>query len=179
VKWDAAENLAFTAAIFQLDRTNVVIPDPNDPTLSILVDGQRTEGLEVGITGRIGESWSIQGGYAYQDGELTQQLGGTRLAQLPENVVSLWNKYEFSNAFGVGLGVIHQSDMFAAADNLVTLPSFTRVDAAVFFELNDRLEAQINVENVLDEGYYANAHSNNNITPGSPLAVRAGFTANF
>ena len=39
-KWDVSENLALTAAVFQLDRTNVVIPDPSDPTLSILVKGQ-------------------------------------------------------------------------------------------------------------------------------------------
>ncbi len=38
---------------------------------------------------------------------------------------------------------------------------------------------QLNVENLLDERYYPNAHSNNNITPGSPLAVRVGVTANF
>ena len=179
MKWDARENLSLTAAVFQLDRTNVVIPDPNDPTLSILVDGQRTEGVELGVSGQINEAWSIQGGYAYQDGELTDQLGGNRLAQLPKHVASLWNKYDFGNSFSAGLGIIHQTEMFAAADNLVTLPGFTRVDAALFYTLSERLRMQVNVENVLDEQYYANAHSNNNITPGSPVAVRASLTANF
>jgi len=179
VKWDARENLSLTAAVFQLDRTNVVIPDPDDPTLSILVDGQRTEGVELGVSGQIGEAWSIQGGYAYQDGELTDQLGGNRLAQLPKHVASVWNKYEFGNSFSAGLGIIHQTEMFAAADNLVTLPGFTRVDAALFYRLSERLRMQVNVENVLDEEYYANAHSNNNITPGSPVAVRASLTASF
>ena len=70
-KWDVSPGLALTAAIFQLDRKNVVIPDPNDPDVSILVDGQRTEGIELGLSGQINEAWSIQGGYAYQDGELT------------------------------------------------------------------------------------------------------------
>lgn len=178
-KWDVSEVLSLSAAVFRLDRKNVAIPDPADPTLSILVDGQRTEGVELGVSGAITEAWSIQGGYAYQDGELTDQLGGTRLAQLPEHVISLWNKYQFTPMWGVGLGVIHQTEMFAAADNAVTLPGFTRVDAAAFFTLNDRLRAQVNVENLLDEEYYANAHSNNNITPGSPLAVRVGLTVSF
>jgi catecholate siderophore receptor len=53
------------------------------------------------------------------------------------------------------------------------------VDAAVYFSPNERLRMQLNVENLLDEGYYPNAHNNNNITPGSPLAVRVGVTANF
>ena len=61
----------------------------------------------------------------------------------------------------------------------MTLPDFTRVDAAVFYSLNDRFRIQLNVENLFDEEYYPNAHNNNNITPGSPLAVRAGVTATF
>jgi catecholate siderophore receptor len=178
-KWDASEALSLTAAVFRLDRKNVVIPDPSDPTLSILVDGQRTEGVELGISGTITDAWSIQGGYAYQDGNLTDRLGGARLAQLPEHVISLWNKYQITPNWGVGLGVVYQSDMPAAADNAVTLSGFTRVDAAAFFKLNDRFRAQVNIENLLDREYYANAHSNNNITPGSPLAVRVGLTASF
>ena len=178
-KWDANPALSLTAAVFQLDRKNIVIPDPNDPTVSLLVDGQRTEGIELGATGRLNDAWTLQGGYAYQDGQLTQRLGGTRLAQLPKHVASLWNRYDLTQAWGVGLGVIYQSEMFAASDNLVTLPEFTRVDAGVFYTPNERLRLQLNVENLLDERYYPNAHNNNNITPGSPLAVRVGVVANF
>jgi catecholate siderophore receptor len=178
-KWDVSPALAVTAAVFQLDRKNVVIADPNAPGESLLVDGQRTDGVELGISGQVSDAWSIQGGYAWQDGELTDRLGGTTLAQLPEHVVSLWNRYDFNPAWGVGLGIIYQSDMYAAADNAVTLPSFTRVDAGVYYTLNERLRMQVNVENLLDERYYPNAHNNNNITPGSPLAVRVGVTANF
>jgi catecholate siderophore receptor len=178
-KWDISPDFALTAAVFQLDRTNVIIPDPDDANVSILVDGQRTEGFEFGASGRINDAWSVQGGYAYQDGELTEALGGTRLAQLPEHVASLWNRYDFTPAWGVGLGVVYQSEMFAAADNAVTLPDFTRVDAAVFYAPSERLRMQLNLENLLDEKYYPNAHNNNNITPGSPLALRVGVVANF
>ncbi len=178
-KWDIRPDLALTAAIFQLDRKNVVIPDPNEPDVSILVDGQRTKGFEFGASGRVNEAWSIQGGYTYQDGELTEALGGNRLAQLPKHVASLWNRYDFAPAWGVGLGVVYQTEMFAAVDNNVTLPDFTRVDAAVFYEPSERLRMQLNLENLLDEEYYPNAHNNNNITPGSPLAVRVGVIASF
>ncbi|MEX0735759.1 MAG: TonB-dependent siderophore receptor [Steroidobacteraceae bacterium] len=178
-KWDVRPGLALTAALFQLDRSNVIIPDPNDPNVSILVDGQRTEGFELGVSGQLSDAWSIHGGYAWQDGELTEALGGSRLAQLPKHVASLWNKYDLTPAWGVGLGVIHQTEMFAAADNAVTLPEFTRVDAAVFFTPNERLRMQLNVENLFDEAYCPNAHNNNNITPGSPLAVRAAVIMRF
>jgi catecholate siderophore receptor len=74
---------------------------------------------------------------------------------------------------------MYQSDMYTSTDNTVTLPSFTRVDAALFYSLNDRIRAQLNIENLLDEEYLANAHNNNNISPGSPLAVRMGVTVAF
>jgi catecholate siderophore receptor len=179
VKWDLREGLALTAAIFRLDRSNVVIADPNQPGESLLVDGQRTEGFELGLAGRIRDNWSIQGGYAWQDGELTDALGGQRLAQLPRHVVSLWNKLELTPSWGVGLGVIHQTRMFAAADNAVTLPGFTRVDGAVFYAPTERLRLQLNLENLLDEEYFPNAHNNNNISTGAPRSFRVGLTARF
>jgi catecholate siderophore receptor len=183
-KWDARPDLSATAAVYQLDRTNVAIPDPLDPTVSILADGARTRGVELGLAGRLTEAWSVFGGYAFQDGELTATasstaVDGATLAQLPEHKISLWNRYQFTPAWGVGLGFMYQSEMFTSTDNTVTLPSFTRVDAAVFYSLNDRIRAQLNVENLLDEDYFANAHNNNNITPGSPLAVRAALTVSF
>ena len=98
---------------------------------------------------------------------------------MPEQAFSLWNRYQFTQAFGAGLGVVHQDDRFASISNAVTLPSFTRVDAGVYWTPSERLSMQLNIENLLDERYYPNAHNNNNITPGSPLSVRAGVTVAF
>ena len=183
-KWDLMPGLSFTAAGYQLDRSNVVAPDPTDPSRSILVDGQRTKGLELGLGGSLTSAWSVMGGYAWQDGSITRSLSptaqaGATLAQLPKNSFSLWNRYDFSPKWGAGLGVIYRSSVYTSTDNTVLLPGFTRVDAAVFFKLNPKLRAQVNVENLFDADYYAYAHSNNNITPGSPRAVRFGITSRF
>ena len=59
------------------------------------------------------------------------------------------------------------------------LPSWTRVDAAVYYNLTSMFRAQVNIENLFDEDYYLNAHSNTNITPGSPRAVRFALTTRF
>ena len=190
-KWDALSNLALTAAVFRLERSNVAIPDPADPiNRSILVDGQRNQGIELGATGYVTEQWSIIGAYTYQDGEITRDQSatvreGATLANLPKNTFSLWNRYNFSPMWGVGLGVIRKDELFAQTENLanpasnVVLPGYTRVDAAAYFTLNDRLRAQMNIENLLDEEYDLFANSNTNITPGSPLAVRVTLTAAF
>jgi catecholate siderophore receptor len=67
--------------------------------------------------------------------------------------------------------------MFAAIDNSVTLPGFTRLDGALFVRLGSRLGAQVNVENLLDTEYYGTSHGNNNIMPGAPRTVRVSVTA--
>lgn len=180
LKWDARSDLSFTAAVYRLDRTNVAITDPADPTRMILVDGQRTGGLEISAVGRLAPNWSIVGSYAYQGGELRAGAqAGNRLAQLPRHTVSLWNRYDFNSRWGAGVGVIHRDEFFASTDQAVTVPGFTRVDAAVFCRLSDRVRAQVNLENVFDREYFVSAHNNNNITPGSPRALRVSLTTTF
>lgn len=192
VKWDASSSLAFSAALFQLERTNVAIPDPQDPTQtrSILVDGQRNRGIEIGVTGNVTENWSIIAAGAYQDAEITQNQSaairkGAELANLPKTSFSLWNRYDLSDSLGFGLGLVRRAEIFAATENIsnpannVTLPSFTRLDAAVYYTLSDQWRAQLNIENLLDEDYFQFANSNTNITPGSPRAARVVVTASF
>lgn len=183
-KWDVRPDLALTAAIYQLDRSNVAITDPSNPAATLLVDGQRTKGVELGASGQISKKWSVMGGYAYQAGEITRTqsataLAGAALAQVPAHTFSLWNRYDFTPAFGAGLGVYSRSKSYASTDNTVVLPGFTRVDAALYYQIDKNLKAQLNVENLLDKDYFANAHSNTNIMPGSPRAFRVMLTANF
>ena len=183
-KWDVGTRLSVTGAAYRLDRENVAVPDPLNPAVSVLVDAQRTKGLELGVSGSLTAGWTVLGGYAYQDGEITRSVSataqaGARLAQLPEHTISLWNRYDLTPRIGLALGVIHRTDMFTSTDNTVVLPAFTRVDAAAYFSLGARLRAQANVENVLDEEYFASAHNNTNISPGSPRSLRVSLTTRF
>jgi catecholate siderophore receptor len=127
------------------------------------------------------DRWQINAAYAFQDATLRGN-DDVRLAQVPEHQFSLWNRYDASDRLGLGLGVIHQSEQFAAIRTTPTttrLPSFTRLDGAVYYDLSDRVQLQVNVENLLDETYFADAHNNFNITPGAPRNVRLSVSARF
>ncbi|MEK7844782.1 MAG: TonB-dependent siderophore receptor, partial [Pseudomonadota bacterium] len=172
VKWDIRPDLALTGAVFQLDRTNVITVDPNDSSRSFLTKGQRTEGVEVSLNGQLASNWSVMGGYAYQIGEITSTQSsaakkGASVAELPRHTFSVWNRYDFTPRVGAALGVIYRGDMFAATDNTVRIPDFTRVDAALFAQLTKQVRAQLNIENLFDTKYFASVQNNNNITPGS------------
>lgn len=181
VKWDLRPNLNLTAALFQLDRTNATTPDPANPTETINVGETRTQGIELAATGRIRPNWQIAAGYAYQDAALKGN-DTVRLAQVPEHQFSLWNRYDVTDRLGFGLGVVHQSSQYAAIRTSAAttrLPAFTRVDAAVFYELTDTLQLQVNVENLFDETYFPDAHNDNNISTGAPLNGRVTLSARF
>jgi catecholate siderophore receptor len=180
-KWDIRPNLNVTAAVFRLDRTNATTPDPLNPLNSINVGKTRTTGLELAITGHILPAWQMSGGYSYQDAKLRGN-DAVRLAQVPKHQLSLWNRYDFSEKLGLGVGVIRQRSQYAAIRTTPTttrLPGYTRVDAALFYDVNDAVQIQANVENLFDRDYFSDAHNNNNVSPGAPVNGRVTVSIKF
>lgn len=183
-KWDLRPDLSVTVAVYQLDRSNVIIPPINAGDATTLGDGARTQGVELGVSGNITKAWSVAGGYAYQDSKLTATTSatardGSRTGNLPYNTFSLWNRYDFTPSWGAGVGVFTRSSMYATTSNAVKLEGYTRVDGAIFYTLSPKIRAQLNVENLLGESYYVNAHTDNNIMPGAPANVRVSLIAGF
>ena len=182
-KWDIRRNLSFTTAVYRQDRTNTRATDPNDPTRILQTGSQRTNGYEVGLNGFVTSKWSVAGGYAYQDAFISSATvaasKGAQVALVPHHTFSFWNNYRVHSRLGLGLGLIHRSDMFAAVDNAVVLPGYTRADAAVFFSITEHWRLQANVQNLFDKTYYLNADGNNNISPGASRGARVALIARF
>ncbi len=189
-KWDISASLALTAAIFKLERENVQIANPLNTLQNILVDGQETKGLEVGLSGKVTDQWQVMGAFTLQEGEITKQQGagnsailaGSNLAMTPTRTFSLWNKYQINDMWAVALGMVSRSEMYAAtptASQSTLLPGYTRFDAAIFAKLSPHWDAQINIENLTNKDYALFAHNNNNITPGAPLNARATLNYHF
>lgn len=182
-KWDLADRLSLTTAAYTLDRTNTTAPSPNNPAQTVQTGSQRSRGYELGVNGSLTSAWEMAGGFARQKALITSTTAAARTGAtvplVPGSTLSLWNKYQIASRLGLGLGLIHQTDMYATIDNRVTLPAFTRIDGAVFFRLGAHLRAQMNLENLLNEKYHPLAYNNNNITPGSPRAVRLSLTTEF
>ncbi|HXC68947.1 MAG TPA: TonB-dependent siderophore receptor [Pyrinomonadaceae bacterium] len=182
-KWDVRRNLSVTTAVYRQDRTNTRATDPNDPARILQTGSQRTNGFEFGLNGRITSKWSIAGGYAYQDAFISSATisapRGAQVGLVPHHSFSLWNHYKVHPRLGLALGLVNRSDMFAAFDNAVVLPGYTRADAAVFFSITERWRLQANVQNLFDTQYYLNADGNNNISPGAPRGARVALIARF
>ena len=181
-KWDVTPALALTAAAYRLDRNNSRF---NDPVTGLpqLSGKTRTRGLEFSAAGKILPEWQVSLGYSLQDGKVRSSTAaapaGRSLALLPKSQIALWTRYDVTPKLGLGLGVTHQSSSFTTVSNAVTLPAFTRVDTAVFYAVSKSIAIQLNVNNLLNEQYFPNAHTDNNISTAQPrsarIAVRMAF----
>ena len=69
--------------------------------------------------------------------------------------------------------MIARSKSYASISNAVKLPSYVRVDAALFYTLRRGIETQINIENLFGAHYFPSSNGDNNIGPGAPRAIKA------
>jgi catecholate siderophore receptor len=181
-KWQPLAGLLATAALYQLDRSNTRAPGAT-PGSVVLTGAQRSRGLELSVQGKVDERWQVAGGYAFQKADIRHTTSaapaGREVPLVPRHQFSLWNRYDANDRIGMGLGVIAASKSYASISNAVTLPGYVRLDAALFYELAEGIEAQLNVENLLGEDYFPNAHNDNNIAPGAPTTARASLRLRF
>jgi catecholate siderophore receptor len=183
-KWNMGPRLLYTMSVYNLDRYNVPLNDPNNPGFFIVSGKNRTRGFESELKGYVTDEWQSWLGYAYTDARIVSANGanlpaGNRIQLVPLNQFSWWNKYQFNPVWAASLGVIYFSDSFASSDDTVVLPSFWRFDAGLFATIDEHWKAQINVENLFNKGYWASADGNNNISPGQGRTIRGKLTANF
>jgi catecholate siderophore receptor len=182
-KWEILDGLLATAALYQLDRTNTRAANPLDPARTVLTGEQRSRGIELGLERSVTSRWLISGGYTLQKAEIMQTTAaapkGREVPLVPRHSFSLWNRYDVTKQFGVGLGVLARSKSYASISNLVKLPGYARVDGALYYKLPRGVEAQVNLENILGADYFPTANSDNNIAPGAPRAIKATLGYRF
>jgi len=181
-KWNVTPQLTFTTAVYRLDRGNTRAPGPTVGTI-VQTGSQRSSGFELALAGQITSKWTATLGYAHTSAKIRETTSaapaGRRVGQVPRNQFSLWSRYDVTPRLGLGLGLAHQSRQFTSISNTTFLPAYTRIDAALFYALSDRLELQINVENLTDTRYFPTAHNDNNISTGAPINGRFTLAAKF
>ncbi|MGE5469300.1 MAG: TonB-dependent receptor [Bacteroidota bacterium] len=188
-KIDITPKLSATAALFRLDRANVKAAIPGtSPVLLSLSGLQRTEGIELGLQGQVTKNWQVYGGYANLDAQVEKGTGsgssavpaGNRVALVPRNAFSWWNRVDLSAGWAVGLGLVYQSRVYAqTSTNAVTLPAFARADGAIYYQFDKKTRLALNVENLFDRGYYATAGGDNNIIVGTPRSAQLSLSTTF
>ena len=177
------DRLSTTLAAYQITKTNVATPDPDNPDFSIAAGELKSRGIELDVTGEILPGWNIIASYAYTDAFVSEDNDlpvGDRLPNVPYNSASLWTTYEIQagslQGLGFGAGLFFYSDREAALPNTITLPSYLRTDVSVFYQRNN-WKAGLNIKNLFDVESYSSDGSR--IYPGEPLTVLGSVSVEF
>ena len=177
--------LSTTLAAYHLTRTNVLTPDPEDPLLSIQTGEQRSQGIELDVTGAILPGLNVILSYAYTDAEVTEDNTfpeGNRLPNVPENQASLWTTYTIQKGdlegLGFGLGLFYVGARQGDLNNSFDLEDYLRTDAALYYR-RDRFNAAINFRNLFDIDVPAFAITRAAIQRTEPFSIVGSISWEF
>ncbi|WP_425463644.1 TonB-dependent siderophore receptor [Methylobacterium oryzihabitans] len=183
-RFDFSPDLSLTASVFDITRNNVSVTDPVNTGFSIITGQQRSKGVEADLAGTILPGWKIIGGVGYTDARVARDTTfpvGNRLGGAPLFSGSVWTTYQVEDGFwrglGLGVGVTYVGSRFGDISNTYKVGAYTRVDAAVFYDLNEHARFSLNLRNLTDARYIEQPFNPVNNLPGAPFSVLATITA--
>jgi catecholate siderophore receptor len=169
------DKLALSAAAFKTTRKNAQIQ--TDPGFYAQVGEVEVQGIELGVSGNITPRWQAFGGYTYMDSELIEGAyngvnEGDSLANTPKNTFSLFSTYRVVRGLSLGGGAYYVSKSYGGNQggagggaSGIYLPSYWRYDAFASYAVNDRIDLQLNVQNLTDERYFTKTNGTHHADP--------------
>ena len=179
VKYDpAGMNALFSAAIYDLSKTNITVVDP-DTLERELVGEIRARGLDVEAKAEVRENISLTASYSYTDTEVVRSdpirgvdVVGNEVGSVPNHAASLWVDYTLPGAgnrgdmtFGLGARYVG-SYFFATQNNNGKSEATTLLDAAFSYDVSESTELALNVSNLLDEQHVVGRGTADYYNPG-------------
>ncbi|NQE63746.1 TonB-dependent siderophore receptor [Caulobacter sp. RHG1] len=192
VKLDIPGRITATAALFDIDKKNVLVSQFNDVTK--LTDWRtagaaRSRGFELDAAGQVTDRWSLIGSYAYTDAKTTEDplYAGNRLWNVAKSTAGLSAVYDFGAVLGAtrlraGAGARYVGKRAGDSANTFMLPSYTTVDAFVTYgaKVGDQpFKLQLNVKNLFDKAYYPSAVNQYFVSIGDARRVSLQASVEF
>jgi catecholate siderophore receptor len=169
--------LGTSATLYRINTDNATDIDPNTSAVISSGDKERTQGIELGASGRITKDWFLTAGYAFTDAKIVSGANdGRRVAYVPKHAATLWTTYQLTPDWLIGGGVTFQSQRYANGNNSNEVPSDISVDAVVSYQVTENLKLTLNGYNLLDRRNYPNLWSNRAvISAGRTFTLTAGI----
>jgi catecholate siderophore receptor len=190
-KWEF-NNGAFivTGALFDSSNKNELIADPVTPNTFVQVGEREVKGLELGIVGKLTENWELTAGLAKMDTDITQGTATTQGAAInwsPELTFSSWTTYRLPFGLTLGGGARYVDTVARSVTNqpvdkanTPTAPEYWVVDAMLGYQVNDKVNIQLNGYNLADEEYIASLNnSGTRFIPGTPRSALLSVNFTF
>jgi len=182
--------LLATLAYYHLTKDNILVPNNDTPALfDKIANKQRSQGIELDVTGQITDQVSLIGSYAFTDARVLVDHGGdtagNRMSNVPEHAGSLWAKFDVNGyvaqkGFSFGVGGVAAGEREGDFDNSFQLPGYVRMDAFAAYKMKvgaTKITTSFNIRNLLDKDYYESTDPFQNIIPRLGIYPGAPLTA--
>ncbi|WP_277183146.1 TonB-dependent siderophore receptor [Caballeronia sp. BR00000012568055] len=163
-------NAMFTAALFQLTRSNLLTIDATNPNFQSQSGEARTRGVELEAKVSLTNSLDVAASYTYLNTIYTKDNGGLEgkhLPAVPQNEASLWAYYTIDRGplagLSLGAGGRYTGQTYSS-DNSFKLQSFFLVDATARYDLGRAApqlkgaELYVNAQNLFNKSYVASCY---------------------
>jgi iron complex outermembrane receptor protein len=177
----------FTAALFELTKTNVLTPDIRAGGLLTLTGEVRSRGAELEARTEVFRGLNVIGAFTYNDVKITESVNdvvGNIPMRVPNLTTSGWLDYNLAalniswlKGFGIGGGARYVGRVFNDEENTSITPSFTLFDAVLRYD-HGPWRFFINANNIFNEKYYS-ASSGGNFFRGTERQVIGTLKLNF
>jgi len=179
-----ADRMIGTIALFQIEKQNVLAPDPNNSVFSVQNGKERSKGVEFEFKGSPIKGLNLLTSYAFIQAQVTQSTVypvGAILPNAPLNSGAVWATYQSPNGalrnLGLSAGVVataYREDNFY---NTALLPGYARLDVGAYYDMglkeHQKVRLSVNIQNALDRVYYLASNGQDQIRPGAPLTTLA------
>jgi len=182
-----SSRMSATLALFQIEKKNVLAPDPNNQIFSVQNGEERSKGVEFQFEGTPLRGLNLLTSYAFTQAQVTQSTVypvGNVLPNAPRNSGAAWATYQAPEGalrnIGLSAGVVSTAARQDNFYNTALLPGYARVDLGAFYERNlterQTIRFNINVQNALDRTYYLASNGQDQVRPGSPASALVGLS---
>ena len=174
--------LSFQGAVFRIDKKNARTPNPIDPLGPNVVTGkQRSQGFEIGLTGRLLPGLNVFSGYTFLDTEILKDNTipsnvGNQIQNVPKNSANVWITYDFLGKWQIGGGPSYVDSRYSNNANTNRVPGFVKWDSTVAYQITKNIQFRVNAINLTNQLYF-DSISGSKAIPAAGRTFLAG--ANF
>jgi iron complex outermembrane receptor protein len=175
-------------AVFENIRRNQTTVDVLNPGFSVATGEVTSKGSELDVGVSLSENWQVILGVGFQKAEITADNVaanvGLEQPNVPNQMASLWTKYQFRNpavkGLSLGLGATYVGERAGQRDSVprsFSLPSYTIFNGLIAWQRGAHKFA-LNLENLLDKRYVM-IGSARLADPGEHRGARLTYTIGF
>jgi outer membrane receptor for ferric coprogen and ferric-rhodotorulic acid len=182
-------------ALFKIDQDNLAekdgdqtVPGSTPPAQAYKgVQGATSEGVEFEVIGEILPGWNVSMSYTQFTAENAE--GGEINTYQPSKLFKLYSSYHFTGAWNkltIAGGLNWEDSSYTESENPIskqpenfTQKAYSLVSTMARYQFNDKLSAQLNIDNLFDKTYYSQIGFFSQLAYGKPRDVKLSVNYQF